>query len=849
MKMQLFYFLFFLVIFGLSCSLVVAQEKAIVSGKILDKKGNPIEAVAIAIMDIPGGVSSDSKGLYKLEIPANQELTLVFSHISFKTKKLSINLKPGEHYNVNPNLEHASTQLQNVTVEDQQTRTTSLTRINPKIVMVIPTASGGVEAIIKTLPGVSSSNELSSQYSVRGGNYDENLVYVNDIEIYRPFLVRSGQQEGLSFINSDMVSSILFSAGGFEAKYGDKLSSVLDIKYRKPREFAGSASISLLGGALHLEGVSKDYRFTYQFGVRQKSTRYLLNSLNTEGDYKPSFTDFQGHITYDVNDEVEISFLGNYAKNKYLFVPLNRETKFGTVNEALQLKIYFDGQELDEYQTFQGALATTVRPNPDLKLKFIAAGFRTFESETFDIQGQYWLDELEKDIGKEEFGEAKLNRGVGTYLTHARNYLDATVFSFAHKGFLYKKNPYLQWGIKGQHEEITDQLNEWNMIDSAGFSLPKTPDSVGYTNPSLQTSRSLELLDVLKTNVNVSSNRMMAYVQNNWAWSTKDTIELTFTGGVRINYWDLNNQTIISPRITFSIKPNWKKDVVFRAAAGLYSQQPFYRELRDLQGVIHTDVKAQESIHMVLGGDYNFKAWNRPFKLVSELYYKHLNNLIPYEIDNVRIRYYANNNAVGYAKGIDLKINGEFVRGVESWVSMSVMKTQEDILDDYYFEYYNQAGEKIIAGYTYDQVVTDSVRFEPGYIPRPTDQRVNFSLFFQDYLPKNPNFKMHLNLVYGTGLPFGPPSFERYKDTLHIPSYRRVDIGFSAQLVSEDSELKAKNPLRHLKSMWVSLEIFNLLGINNTISYLWIKDVTNRQYAVPNFLTSRLLNLKLVTKF
>jgi len=849
MKKKIFVHISFILLFGLSNNLCSAQGKALVLGKILDEKGNPIEAVAIAVLNKPGGVSSDKKGYYELEVPANQDLKVVFSHISFYVKEFEVNLSSGEQLSLNPKLKHSSTQLQNVTVEDKQTRTNSLTRIDPKVVSLIPSASGGIEAVIKTLPGVSSSNELSSQYSVRGGNYDENLVYVNDVEIYRPFLVRSGQQEGLSFINSDMVSSILFSAGGFAAKYGDKLSSVLDIKYRKPREFAGSASISLLGGALHLEGVSKDYRFTYQFGIRQKSTKYLLNSLNTEGDYNPSFTDFQGHITYDINDKIEMSFLGNYAKNKYQFIPLNRETKFGTVNEALQLKIYFDGQEIDEYQTFQGALTTTYKPNPDVKLKFITAGFKTFESETFDIQGQYWLDELEKDIGKEEFGEAKLNRGVGTYLTHARNYLDASVYSFAHKGNYYKKSSYLQWGVKGQHEEINDQLSEWDMIDSAGFSLPKTPDSIGYTIPNLQPNHSLELLDVLKTNVSVSSNRIMGYLQNNWSWMSKDSIEMTLSGGLRINYWDLNKQTIISPRASFSINPNWKKDVIFRIASGIYSQQPFYRELRDLQGEIHTDVKAQESIHLVIGGDYNFKAWNRPFKLVAEIYYKHLNNLIPYEIDNVRIRYYANNNAVGYAKGIDLKVNGEFVRGVESWFSMSVMKTQEDILDDYYYEYYNQSGEKIIAGYTYDQVVTDSVRFEPGYIPRPTDQRINFSLFFQDYLPKNPNFKMHLNMVIGTGLPFGPPSFERYKDTLHIPAYRRVDIGFSAQLVNEDSELKSKNPLRHLKSMWVSLEVFNLLGINNTISYLWIKDVTNRQYAVPNFLTSRLLNLKLVAKF
>jgi hypothetical protein len=822
---------------------------ATVSGKLKGPEGTPAEAVAVSVMGLAGGVSSDQTGQYELKVPAGKEITLVYSHISFETVKLLLTLTPGQMLNLDHELKPSSTTLGKVVVEDKRTRTSTLVRIDPKIVAILPSAAGGVEAMVKTMPGVVSNNELSSQYSVRGGNYDENLVYVDDVQIYRPFLVRSGQQEGLSFINSDMVESILFSAGGFDAKYGDKMSSVLDIRYRVPRTSAGTASMSLLGGSLHLEGTSPGYRLSYQVGVRQKSTRYLLNSLNTDGDYRPSFTDVQTHLTYDLTPKSELSFIGNYARNKYLFIPQNRETKFGTVNEALQLTIYFDGQEVDAYETFQGALSSTLKPNENLQLKFIAAGFRSLESETFDIQGQYWLDELEKDIGKAEFGEAKLNRGVGTYLTHARNYLDATVVSLAHKGYLNKERSFFQWGIKAQHEEIADQLSEWAMIDSAGFALPKTGDSVGYSAPSVQPHQSLEILDVLKTDISVKSNRVMGFMQNNWDWKSPDSVEYTLNAGMRLNYWDLNNQLLWSPRASFSLDPNWEKDVIFRAAAGVYYQPPFYRELRDLNGVIHTDLKAQRSIHLVVGSEYQFKACRRPFKLVTELYYKDLKYLIPYEIDNVRIRYYANNNAVGYATGVDLKVNGEFVKGVDSWISLSVMQTREDITDDYYYEYFNQSGEKIIAGYTADQVITDSVRYEPGYIPRPTDQRVTFNMFFQDYLPKNPAFKMHLNMVYGTGIPFGPPSFERYKDTLRIPDYRRVDIGFSAQLIKPDSELKAKNPLKHLKSMWVSLEVFNLLGINNTISYLWIRDVTNRQYAVPNFLSFRLINFKLVTKF
>ncbi|MFH1322134.1 MAG: TonB-dependent receptor [Bacteroidota bacterium] len=851
---------------------VFAQQTATIYGKITDadKPRKNIEAVNISVLGFPGGTSSSEFGKYELSVPADEEITLVFSHIGFSTKKIKLTLAQSERYQLNTELQVSSRELTDVTIEDEQTRTTTLTRIDPKTISIIPTPSGGIEAIIKTLPGVSTRSELSSQYSVRGGNYDENLVYVNDIEIYRPFLIRSGQQEGLSFVNSDMVSSILFSAGGFDAKYGDKMSSVLDIKYRKPTKFAGSATMSLLGGAAHVEGVSKSYRLSYQLGIRQKSNRYILNSLNTEGDYKPSFTDFQGFITYDISDVFEMNILGNYARNKYSFVPLTRETDFGTINEALRLTIYFDGQEVDKFETWMGAISNVYKPNENLTLKFIASSFKTYESETFDIQGQYWIDELEKDMSKEEFGEVASNKGVGTYLTHARNYLDALVFSIEHKGYLTRENPgkipflnnflqddkqnrsrrltsYMQWGIKYQNETINDQLNEWKMIDSAGYSLPHPGDSVGYPQPQL--TQKIELQDVLRTKININSNRFSGYVQNNWTWTSKDTVGYTLAAGIRTNYWDLNKQLLFSPRISFSLKPRWRRDVVFRTATGYYHQPPFYRELRNLEGNLNSDLKAQQSIHFVIGSDYNFKAWNRPFKFISEIYYKHLENLVPYEIDNVRIRYYAENSAHGYATGIDMKVNGEFVKGIESWACLSVMQTQEDIENDFYYDYFNDEGEKIIFGYTWNDSIVDSIRYEPGYIPRLTDQRVNFSLFFQDYLPRFPNYKMHLNLVFGSRLPFGPPSFERYKDTLRIPPYRRVDIGFSTLLLSEDTELSPKNPFRHFESIWISMEVFNLLGINNTISYIWIKDITNREYAIPNYLTSRLLNVKVIAKF
>ncbi|NVO03133.1 MAG: TonB-dependent receptor, partial [Bacteroidetes bacterium] len=665
---------------------------------------------------------------------------------------------------------------------------------------------------------------------------DENLVYVNDIEIYRPFLVRSGEQEGLSFLNSDLVSGISFSAGGFEAKYGDKMSSVLDIQYRKPKEFAGSISGSLLGVSGHLEGVAKKMPLTFLIGVRQKSNQYLLKSLETKGDYKPSFTDIQGLFSYDFSEKFTVSFLGNYARNKYLMVPQTRETDFGTLNEALRLTIYFDGQEVDKFDTYMGAFSANYAPNIKTNLKFIASAFRSLESETYDIQGQYWLDQLENDMGNDQFGQVAFNMGVGTFLNHARNYLDALVYSAEHKGTKSVKKSFISWGAKYQHESISDKMSEWQMTDSAGYTLPYNP------------SGDLILQEVVKSVNSLESNRYSGYLQNVWTLDG-DSSGFSIRTGIRANYWDVNKQLLLSPRATIAYRPNLTKDVLFRFSTGYYYQPPFYRELRDLNGNLNRDLKAQETIHFVLGSDWSFKAWGRPFKYIAEVYYKYMDNLVPYEIDNVRIRYYAKNNAKGYATGIDMKVNGEFVNGIESWASLSIMQTQEDIKDDFYYDYFNKSGEQIIPGYTFDNIATDSIRHEPGYIPRPTDQRVTFSLFFQDYLPKLPSFKMHLNLVFGSGLPFGPPGYDRYKDILRIPAYRRVDIGFSYMLKSEEKKLQQSNPFHYLKSIWLSLEVFNLLQTNNTVSYIWIKDVTNRQYAVPNYLTSRQLNLRLITHF
>lgn len=796
----------------------------ILKGVVTDEKSLPIEAVNISVMGKQIGTSTNKKGAFLLQLKANRSYLISFTFIGYETVKVRIPmLKKGQEYVLNQQLITKSFIKSEIIVDDKQSRKKTLTRIKPKHAALIPNSSGGVEALLKTLPGVSSANELSSQYSVRGGNFDENLVYVNGIEVYRPFLVRSGQQEGLSFINPDLVGSILFSSGGFEVKYGDKMSSVLDIKYKKPKKFGASLNMSLLGGSAHFEGSSKNNRFSFMAGLRKKTTQYVLGSLDTEAEYKPTFTDIQTFLKYDINSDWDISFLGNISNNTYRMIPQKRDTEFGTLNEALKLTIFFDGQEVDEYNTFFGALSSSYHPNEKLDLKFTASAFSTFEQENFDIMGQYWLYQLDNSLGSESFGDVKFDRGVGTYINHARNSLNASVMNFQHSGKYNTNDAELAWGLRMQKEEIEDKISEWNLIDSAGFNLPHTPDSAGYTNPSLQPPVVVSVNDLLKTQINLSSYRNSGYVQ-----FSRDIGNLSLTSGVRGNYWTFNEEFILSPRLMLAYIPNWEKDVVFRGASGIYYQPAFYKELRGFDGSINRDIKAQKSTHFILGADYLFYAWGRPFKWVSELYYKQLENLIPYKVDNVRIRYLPFETSNGYASGIDMKVNGEFVPGIESWASLSVMKTEEDIVGDYYTD-------------------ANGNKKEAGYIPRPTDQRVNFALYFQDYIPKNPSYKMHLNLVYGTGLTFGPPKSEKHQDILRIPSYRRVDIGFSKELIKEGE--KKSGFFRHFDAIWLSLEVFNLLQINNTVSYLWVSDVSGRQYAVPNYLTARQINAKLILSF
>jgi len=854
MKVNCFYILL-LILFSTN---VVGQQKATINGKVLTQEGQPISRANIRVLGTEKGTISDEKGRFSLEIDAGKNLLIELTHVGYFSKTLDLNLKAGQNKKMNIKL--SIREIGEVVVKRDYIG--NMEALEPIEISKIASSGGHIEHMLATQAlGTRVNNELSSGYSVRGGNFDENLIYVNDIEIYRPFLARAGQQEGLSFINSSLIENINFSAGGFEARYGDKMSSALDIKYRKPSDFKGSVTASMLGGSIHLEGATKNRRLTHLTGFRYRTNQYLLGSLQTKGDYRPSFMDFQSLITYDIRENFELSFLGHYSNNKFRFVPENRETSFGSIQQALKFNVFFDGQEVTQFETFTGALSAKLNPNENTELKFIASAFRTFESENFDVLGQYWLDEIEIDIGSEDFGETKFNLGVGTFLEHARNELNATVLNINHKGFSERKNGIIHWGVKVQKEIINDKISEWNMLDSAGFSIPNNTNLLGYNAP-------IELSSSLKTKAQLNSNRLSGYLQNTWSINRNKNVTLqdtsfysvsgiNLTVGARANYWSLNNETVISPRARISFKPHWnvmkkdsliKRNILLRFSTGFYYQPPFYREIRGLDGTLNLNTKAQQSIHFVLGGDYYFKMWNRPFKLVTEAYYKQINNLNPYEIDNVRIRYYANNNAKGYAAGIDLKINGEFVKGVESWLTLSYLKTEEDIADDFYFLYRNENGERVFPE-TASTPPVDTTLVHPGFIPRPTDQRIGLGLFFQDRMPKWPTYRVNLNLLVGSRLPYGPPSIERFKDTLRSSLYRRVDVGFSKELFVNKDKFKDKKILKHFDESWVSLEVFNLLNISNTINYLWIKDIFGRQYPIPNFLTSRRVNLKLSISF
>ncbi len=805
-----------------------AQNKAIVSGVVKDSLGQPVADVLIGREgNRQAATYSDSLGRFSCPVEAGKNTDIYFYHPGFISQKRNVLLKPGEELKLLITMRgSASSNLGQVVIKEQGHNLQEVNTLDPKVVKDIPMPSGDFNAILATQPGVVTRSELSSDYSVRGGSYDENLVYVNGIEIYRPQLINQGEEEGLSFINPDMVQSVDFSAGGFEAKYGDKMSSVLDVTYKKPTSFAASASGSLLGGDMHVEGTDASHRFTYIAGIRYKTNQYLLNSLDVQGSYKPRFADAQVYMTYALSDKWELDVLGNYALDEFNFVPQSENTSFGTISQAYNFNVQFLGQELDRFQTITGATSLNYNAGGKLKMQFTVSAYNDNETQNFDILGDYLISALQNN------GQVGYAIGQGLYLNHARNDIGGMVYSFQYNSsYTFSRSDNLLWGAEYQRQDFASTTSQWNLVDSAGYSLP-------YSNSILN------LQNVVKANAMLDVNRLEGFAENIYHWQTADTGLFTLTAGVRGNYSDLNHEPVVSPRATLAYKPNWKKDILFRLSSGYYFQPPFYRELIQPDGYLNTSVKDQESIHFVGGADWNFKAWNRPFKFVVEAYYKDLVNVIPYNISDVYINYYPDLTAHGYAEGVDMKINGDFVKGMNSWFSLSVLNAKYKINNANYYLYYNSYGQQILPGVTANTTVADSSRHTAGYIPMPTDQEVTASLFFEDYLPRFPDFKVHLNLIFGAGIPFGPPAKPPYADTLRTPFYQRVDLGFSYLLLGRKGQVK-KGFTRYLKTVWVGLEVFNLLQANNVISYNWISDVSGRQYAIPNYLTAREVNVTL----
>jgi hypothetical protein len=791
------YFLFLSFAFCSSTFLSHGQD-AFINGKILNPEGIAIEGANIRT-NYDRGTSTDINGRFSLVIPARVNVTITVSHVGYETISRVVSLGPTENLLLNLRLQPRSTVLDEIKVQDRSGVTDfipSLTTINPESARLLPSPFGEFNKVLATLPGVVSNNELSATYAVRGGNFDENLVYINDMPIYRPFLIRAGEQEGLSFVNPDLVENIEFSSGGWTPEYGDKLSSNLAITYKRPKELGGSASISLLGGSGHIEGSSKDNRMTYLAGVRHKSSQYLLNTLETEGEYLPRFTDVQSYITYRLSkepDKTEISMLFGYANNRYLVEPETRETRFGTFSQAFKFIVGFEGQEILKYQTYQGGLRLNHKLNDNFETSFIASGFYTQEREFFEVEGLYRLCDVDNNPGSVGFNECAVTRGLGSNYRSGRNLLDAKIINLQNRSELkLGSNNLVKFGFGYDRELIEDELNEYEFTDSADFVIFNTPP--------------------INSSIELDTYRLQGYLQHDFWFASNHKISY----GVRVNYWSYNQELLVSPRFQYAYQPAWQRPVTFTAALGWYQQPPFYRELRNFAGEINPDIKAQSSLHAIVGADYNFTLWDRNFKFVSEIYYKHLENVIPYDIDNVRIRYYGDNIANAYAAGLDLRVSGAFIKGTESWFSLGILKTEEDLSID-----------------------------QAGYLRRPSDQRVTLGIYFEDHMPNDPSVRAYLNLLYGSGLPFGPPNNVEYRNQFDGSAYNRLDIGFS-KLISMTQ--KRESGLG-LKTIWLNAEVLNLLGAKNTISYTWIKDLQNRQFAVPNNLSQRFFNIKIWAEF
>ena len=775
-----------------------------IHGKITDSKNEPVEFATVRIGGTAIGVTSGLEGDYLLSCAQSDTITVFFSCIGYREVKRQL-IDPQADVTLNVMLPLDTEMLQQVEVTELKKQTGSVERLDVSDIRRSPDASGGsVEALIQTMPGVTSSNEMSSQYSVRGGSYDENSVYINGIEVYRPQLVTSGQQEGLSIINPDLVGAVGFSTGGFPAEYGDKMSSVLDITYRHPESFEGAVSASLMGGSLAIGQGNK--RLSQLHGVRYKKNSSLLGSMDTKGEYDPSYFDYQTSISYRFSDRLTASLLGNISVNRYLFTPANRTTTFGTTTDAKQFTVYFDGHEKDRFETYFGALSLDYRLSRSTNLQLLGSGYLTNELVAYDISGEYWLDEAgTSDVGGE--------LGVGRYHEHARNRLKASVLALALKGQTAINSKHtLSYGISVQGERIMDRSREWELRDSAGFSLPALPDQ-------------LRVVYNLDSHHDLSSTRLAAWVQDAWKFNTSAGF-FTLNAGIRLSHWSYNKETLVSPRVSLGFIPEKASGWAFRVATGLYYQSPFYKEYRmpvtDDKGnqtiILNEDIKSQRSFHLIGGTDYTFRALGRPFKLSGEVYYKALSNLVPYEIDNLKIVYSGKNESSGFATGLDLKLFGQLVPGSDSWVSFSLMKTSETL-----------RGVKV---------------------PRPTDRSYSLGLFFTDYFPKFPKLKFSLRGIFMQGLPCTSPRSTRDQGYFRMPPYKRVDVGLQYALISPPKEGETRTGLASkLKSVWLGVDVFNLLDISNVASYYWVTDVNDIQYAVPNYLTRRQFNVRLSVEF
>jgi hypothetical protein len=785
----------YIILLMLLCVISIKAQTFTLQGKVTDSNMSPVELATVSVIEQGKMTMTNLKGEFSIQLRSADSVVVRFSMVGYKTKTRVLRRPRGKQtlliqlYDDN--------QLAGITVTEKKRQTGSTQQLETKDIKNTPSVTGNaVEELIQSQAGVSTHSELSSQYNVRGGSFDENSVYINNVEIYRPFLVRSGQQEGLSIINPDMVESIGFSTGGFEARYGDKMSSVLDIKYKKPKKFEANVAANLLGASAFVGFSTK--KFSWSNGIRYKTNKYLLGSLDTKGEYQPNFLDYQTYLTYEPTKNWAIEVIGDISENHYNFYPEDRETKFGTMENVKSFKVFFDGQEKDVFRTYFGSLSISRKFGEKTKLSLIASAFHTNEQERYDIQGQYWLTQT----------ETSENLGVGTYMEHARNYLKATVksikFALEHK----TKKHDIQAGLTYRIENITEDSKEYEMRDSSGYSIPHTGED-------------LYMIYSLKAKNTLDANRLETYIQDTWRFSSKgEHTFFTLNYGIRFSHWNFNKESIISPRISLGIVPAFNHDVTMRFATGIYYQAPFYKELRDtttINGItyatLNNKIKSQRSIHFIAGFDYRFKMKDRPYKFTAEAYYKALSNLVPYTVDNVKIVYDASQQCSGHAMGLDLKLYGEFVPGTDSWVSLSLMNTR--------------------------------ININGKSIPLPTDQRYSLNLFFTDYFPGTDRWRMSLKLAFADGLPFGAPHRQLDEQPFRAPAYKRADIGMSYRLLNNE-----KGDRKSIfKNIWLGIDCLNLLGINNVNSYYWITDVTNQQYAVPNYLTGRQINIKASFEF